>query len=70
MAVVELLVAHGAEINQRNSMGASPLHSAAFMARPEVIKFLLSKVEYSLHPVVRPPHIRRFDFFELVTRVF
>lgn len=42
-AIVELLIAYGANVNQGNNKQFSPLHSAAYIGDKELISFLIGK---------------------------
>jgi len=41
VTAIHFLLAHGAEVDLRNSEGETPLHEAAYWARPEAIRALL-----------------------------
>jgi ankyrin repeat protein len=41
--MVQLLIAHGADVNQKNFRGGTPLMSAAIDRNVDVVKYLIEK---------------------------
>ncbi len=41
--IVEVLIAHGADVNFKGRIGYTALHCAAYMGRPEIVKLLIQE---------------------------
>ena len=72
--IADLLVSHGANVNARNSAGATPLHDAALAGQAAVITILLDQgadinvrdTEYRGHPLFNAASWGRADAVRLL----